>query len=202
MVLHPKNELCSVDGIPIVEPTKLPQGAYPYPIHSSYIYYNFKFLWRNQSGGWEKNMKMSKEKGKSKVERLVSNRIIHPPCRLLNLEHIITLLEKYKLWISFNLFIFLTGCMLCIGHNNYFRFNHPQEAALIKEQFKGSRFSIVPDGVYPGKITFRQDQNTDIRFYYIIRFYHLAICNYHIYIYFYMNMALFTSIRIFQIPDY
>lgn len=40
--------------------------------------------------------------------------------------------------------------MVCIGRNNYFRFNHPQEAALIKEQYKNSRFSIVPDGVYPG----------------------------------------------------
>ena len=39
---------------------------------------------------------------------------------------------------------------MCIGRNNYFRFNHPQEAALIKEQYKNSRFSIVPDGVYPG----------------------------------------------------
>ncbi|XP_066930642.1 kinesin-like protein KIF16B isoform X1 [Clytia hemisphaerica] len=67
VVLHPKNELCSVDGVPISEPTRLPQG-----------------------------------------------------------------------------------CMVCIGQNNYFRFNHPKQAALIREQTKNSRFSIVPDAaVYP-----------------------------------------------------
>ena len=51
-----------------------------------------------------------------------------------------------------NIFIIqFAGCMVCIGRNNYFRFNHPQEAAIIKEQCKNSRFSIVPDGVYPGR---------------------------------------------------
>jgi len=66
VVLHPKNELISVDGLPISEPTRLPQG-----------------------------------------------------------------------------------CMVCIGRNTYFRFNHPKEADIIKEHIKNSRFSIVPDGVYP-----------------------------------------------------
>lgn len=41
--------------------------------------------------------------------------------------------------------------MVCIGQNNYFRFNHPKQAAIIREQCKNSRFSIVPDAtVYPG----------------------------------------------------
>merc|ERR1719494_743038 len=66
VVLHPKNDLVSVDGIPLTCPTRLPQG-----------------------------------------------------------------------------------CMVCLGKNNYFRFNHPKEAAQIREQITGSRFSIVPDGVYP-----------------------------------------------------
>lgn len=66
VVLHPKNELVSIDGIPLTEPTRLAQG-----------------------------------------------------------------------------------CMICLGRNNYFRFNHPREAAMMKEQYSNARFSIVPDGVYP-----------------------------------------------------
>ena len=49
------------------------------------------------------------------------------------------------------LIVVVLGSMICIGQNNYFRFNHPKEAAQIKEQYKNSRFSIVPDGVYPGE---------------------------------------------------
>ncbi|XP_065644289.1 kinesin-like protein KIF16B isoform X2 [Hydra vulgaris] len=66
VVLHPKNVLVSVDGMPLSEPTRLPQG-----------------------------------------------------------------------------------CMVCIGQNNYFRFNHPREATKIKEMYSNSRFSIVPDDIYP-----------------------------------------------------
>ena len=42
--------------------------------------------------------------------------------------------------------------MICLGKNNYFRFNHPKEAARIKAELPNSRFSIVPDNVYPGKL--------------------------------------------------
>lgn len=45
----------------------------------------------------------------------------------------------------------LTGCMICLGKSNYFRFNHPREAKRIKESNPGNRFSIVPDQYYPGK---------------------------------------------------
>ena len=42
--------------------------------------------------------------------------------------------------------------MVCIGQSNYFRFNHPREATKIREQCTMSRFSIVPDDIYPGKL--------------------------------------------------
>eukprot|EP00794_Sanderia_malayensis_P011257 gene11257-12437_t len=41
------------------------------------------------------------------------------------------------------------GSMICLGKNNYFRFNHPKEAARIKQELPNGRFSIVPDSVYP-----------------------------------------------------
>ena len=44
--------------------------------------------------------------------------------------------------------------MVCLGKNNYFRFNHPKEAARIKESHTSGRFSIVPDGFYPGRSYF------------------------------------------------
>lgn len=40
--------------------------------------------------------------------------------------------------------------MICLGKNNYFRFNHPKEAARIKMENPNTRFSIVPDNMYPG----------------------------------------------------
>jgi len=41
------------------------------------------------------------------------------------------------------------GSMICLGRNNYFRFNHPKEAARIKMENPNTRFSIVPDNIYP-----------------------------------------------------
>ncbi|XP_065056409.1 pleckstrin homology-like domain family B member 1 isoform X1 [Rhopilema esculentum] len=41
------------------------------------------------------------------------------------------------------------GSMICLGKNNYFRFNHPKEAARIKQENPNIRFSIVPDNIYP-----------------------------------------------------
>ena len=48
----------------------------------------------------------------------------------------------------------IAGSMICLGKNNYFRFNHPKEAARIKAELPNSRFSIVPDNVYPGKLEY------------------------------------------------
>lgn len=61
--------------------------------------------------------------------------------------------DSPAIWVLFFVIILVSilGSMVCIGQNNYFRFNHPKEAAQIKEQYKSSRFSIVPDGVYPGR---------------------------------------------------
>ena len=63
------------------------------------------------------------------------------------------LLHFFIMW-SYKMIDFLlpVGCMVCIGCNNYFRFNHPREAAMLKERCKSSRFSIVPDGVHPGTL--------------------------------------------------
>lgn len=44
--------------------------------------------------------------------------------------------------------------MICLGKNNYFRFNHPKEAARIKMENPNTRFSIVPDNIYPGILIF------------------------------------------------
>ncbi|XP_048773623.2 uncharacterized protein LOC125678885 isoform X4 [Ostrea edulis] len=37
-----------------------------------------------------------------------------------------------------------TGCMLCLGRSNYFRFNHPKEAKKIKEAMPNCRISCTP----------------------------------------------------------
>ncbi|XP_076060048.1 uncharacterized protein LOC143036506 isoform X4 [Oratosquilla oratoria] len=41
------------------------------------------------------------------------------------------------------------GCMICLGRSNYFRFNHPQEAQLMKAILPNTRISMVPINFYP-----------------------------------------------------
>lgn len=43
------------------------------------------------------------------------------------------------------------GCMICIGRSNYFRFNHPVEARLIKSFFPNTRISNFYDSGYENK---------------------------------------------------
>ncbi|XP_068238737.1 pleckstrin homology-like domain family B member 1 isoform X2 [Palaemon carinicauda] len=42
------------------------------------------------------------------------------------------------------------GCMICLGRSNYFRFNHPEEAQLMKAILPNTRISMVPINFYPG----------------------------------------------------
>ena len=60
------------------------------------------------------------------------------------------------------------GSMICLGKNNYFRFNHPKEAARIKMENPNIRFSIVPDNIYPGKGTVKDLLKRAGRFEFII----------------------------------
>ncbi|XP_063585475.1 pleckstrin homology-like domain family B member 1 [Penaeus indicus] len=41
------------------------------------------------------------------------------------------------------------GCMICLGRSNYFRFNHPQEAQLMRSILPNTRISMVPINFYP-----------------------------------------------------
>ena len=45
---------------------------------------------------------------------------------------------------GFNEYFLFTGCMLCLGRSNYFRFNHPQEAKKIKDALPNCRISCTP----------------------------------------------------------
>ena len=48
--------------------------------------------------------------------------------------------------------VFFSGCMICLGRSNYFRFNHPQEAALIRSVLpENNRLSQPPIGFIPGR---------------------------------------------------
>ncbi|CAG0886873.1 unnamed protein product [Darwinula stevensoni] len=40
------------------------------------------------------------------------------------------------------------GCMICLGRSSYFRFNHPQEAQLMKSILPNNRVSVVPINFY------------------------------------------------------
>jgi len=55
--------------------------------------------------------------------------------------------------ISFGVPFLVSGCMLCLGRSNYFRFNHPREARHIKEALppERQRISVTPVGFIPGK---------------------------------------------------
>lgn len=48
----------------------------------------------------------------------------------------------------------LTGCMLCLGRSNYFRFNHPQEAKYMKSVLPNTRVSIMPNAFCPSKLKY------------------------------------------------
>ncbi|KAL1124614.1 hypothetical protein AAG570_001238, partial [Ranatra chinensis] len=42
------------------------------------------------------------------------------------------------------------GCILGLGHSNYFRFNHPVEARLIKSSLPDPKASLLPPTFYQG----------------------------------------------------
>ena len=44
----------------------------------------------------------------------------------------------------------ISGCMLCLGRSNYFRFNHPREARKMKEAMPNHRISCEPLRLFQG----------------------------------------------------
>ena len=52
-----------------------------------------------------------------------------------------------------NQFFIISGCMLCLGRSNYFRFNHPREARKMREAMpKNYRVSCEPLRLFQGKL--------------------------------------------------
>lgn len=46
------------------------------------------------------------------------------------------------------------GSMICLGRSNYFRFNHPQEAQLMRTVLPNTRISVVPLNFHPDAVDF------------------------------------------------
>ena len=47
--------------------------------------------------------------------------------------------------------MYISGCMICFGRSNYFRFNNPGEARKMKEALPGCRVSCAPLELFQGK---------------------------------------------------